>query len=41
MEKERLFITNIIKGHKITDLTRPNELNTMMSKAATKSTDRT
>jgi hypothetical protein len=35
-EKEILFITNIIKGHKITDLIRPNNLGTMMSKAATK-----
>jgi hypothetical protein len=40
-EKERLFITNIIKGHKITDLTRPNELGTMTSNAATKSIERT
>jgi hypothetical protein len=40
-EKERLFIINTIKRHKITDLTRPNELSTMMSKAATKSTGRT
>jgi hypothetical protein len=41
MEKERLFITNIIKGHKIIDLTRPNELNTMTSKVATKNTGKT
>jgi hypothetical protein len=40
-KKKRFFITNIIKGHKVTDLTRPNKLGTMMSKAATKSTGRT
>jgi hypothetical protein len=40
-EKERFFITNIIKGHKVIDLTRPNELGTMMSKVATKSLGRT
>jgi hypothetical protein len=40
-EKERLFIINTIKGHKVTDLTRPNELSTMMSTAETKSTCRT
>jgi hypothetical protein len=40
-KKERLFITNIIEGHKIADLTRPNELGTMTSNAATKSTERT
>jgi hypothetical protein len=39
--KKDFFITNIIKGHKITDLTRPNELSTMMSKATTKSTGKT
>jgi hypothetical protein len=40
-EKERLFITNINKGHKIIDLTRPNKLSTTTSKVATKSTGRT
>jgi hypothetical protein len=40
-EKERFFITNIIKGHKVTDLTRPNELGTMMSTVATRSPSRT
>jgi hypothetical protein len=41
MEKERLFITNTNKGHKVTDLTRPNELSTTTSKATTKNTDKT
>jgi hypothetical protein len=41
VRKKDFFITNIIKGHKITDLTRPNKLGTMTSKAATKSTGRT
>jgi hypothetical protein len=41
MEKERLFITNTNKGHKVTNLTRPNKLSTTTSKAATKSTGRT
>jgi hypothetical protein len=40
-KKERFFLTNIIKGHKVTDLTRPNELGTTTSKAATKSPSRT
>jgi hypothetical protein len=40
-EKERFFITNIIKWHKVTDLTRHNELGTTTSKVATKSLDRT
>jgi hypothetical protein len=40
-EKERFFITNIIKGHKVIDLTRPNELGTTTSKLATKSLGRT
>jgi hypothetical protein len=40
-EKEIFFIINIIKGHKVTDLTRPNELGTTMSKVATKSPGRT
>jgi hypothetical protein len=40
-EKERFFITNIIKGHKVTNLIRPNELGTTTSKVATKSPDRT
>jgi hypothetical protein len=40
-EKERFFITNIIKGHKVTDLTRPNKLGTTTSKVATKSPGRT
>jgi hypothetical protein len=39
--KERFFITNIIKGHKVTDLTRPNELGTTTSKVATRSPSRT
>jgi hypothetical protein len=39
--KERFFITNIIKGHKVTDLTKPNKLGTMMSKVATRSSGRT
>jgi hypothetical protein len=29
--ERKIFITNIIKGHKITDLTRPNELGTTTS----------
>jgi hypothetical protein len=33
--RKKDFITNIIKGHKIIDLTRPNELSTTTSKAAT------
>jgi hypothetical protein len=41
MEKERLFITNTNKGHKVTDLTRPNKLSTMTSKAAIKGIGRT
>jgi hypothetical protein len=40
-EKERFFITNIIKGHKVIDLTRPNELGTTTSKVATRSPGRT
>jgi hypothetical protein len=40
-EKERLFITNIIKGHKIIDLTGPNKLRTTTSKTATKNTGKT
>jgi hypothetical protein len=40
-EKARFFITNIIKGHKVTDLTRPNKLGTTMSKVVTKSPGRT
>jgi hypothetical protein len=39
--KERFFITNIVKGHKVTDLTRPNELGTTTSNVATKSPHRT
>jgi hypothetical protein len=39
-EKERFFITNILKGHKVTDLTRPNELGTTTSKVATRSPGR-
>jgi hypothetical protein len=39
-EKEIFFITNIIKGHKVTDLTSPIELGTMTSKVATKSPGR-
>jgi hypothetical protein len=38
---ERFFITNIVRGHKVTDLTRPNELGTMMSNVATRSLGRT
>jgi hypothetical protein len=34
-QRKKDFITNIIKGHKIIDLTRPNELSTTTSKAAT------
>jgi hypothetical protein len=53
IKKERFFITNITKGHKLTDLTRPNVLGkltdltrpnvlgTTMSKVATKSPGRT
>jgi hypothetical protein len=40
IEKE-IFYYNIIKGHKVTNLTRPNELGTTTSKVATKSLDRT
>jgi hypothetical protein len=36
-EKEIFFTTNIIKGHKVTNLIRPNEFGTMTSKVATKS----
>jgi hypothetical protein len=39
--KEKNFITNIVKGHKVIDLTRPNELGTMTSKVATRSPGRT
>jgi hypothetical protein len=39
--KERFFITNIIKRHKVIDLTRPNELGTTTSKVATRSPERT
>jgi hypothetical protein len=39
--KERFFIINIIKGHKVIYLTRPNELGTMTSKVATRSSGRT
>jgi hypothetical protein len=39
--KEMVFITNIVKGHKVTDLTRPNKLGTMTSKVATRSPGRT
>jgi hypothetical protein len=40
-EKERYFITNIIKGHKVTELTKPNELGTTTSKVATRSPSKT
>jgi hypothetical protein len=40
-KKERFFITNIIKGHRVTDLTRPNELGTTTSKVVTRSPSRT
>jgi hypothetical protein len=40
-EKERFFIANIVKGHKVTDLTRPNKLGTTTSKVATRSPGRT
>jgi hypothetical protein len=40
-EKERFFITNIIKEHKVIDLIRPNELSTTTSKVATRSPGRT
>jgi hypothetical protein len=40
-EKERFFIINIIKGHKVIDFTRPNELSTTTSKVATRSLGRT
>jgi hypothetical protein len=39
--KERFFITNIIKGHKVTALTRPNELGTTTNNVATRSLERT
>jgi hypothetical protein len=39
--KERFFITNIVKGHKVIDLIRPNELGTTASKVATRSLGRT
>jgi hypothetical protein len=39
--KEKKIITNIIKGHKVTDLTRPNELGTTTSKVTTRSPGRT
>jgi hypothetical protein len=41
-EKQDFFsITNIFKGYKITDLTRPNELGTTTNKVATRSIERT
>jgi hypothetical protein len=40
-EKERFFITNIIKEYNITNLTRPNELGTTTSKVATKGPGKT
>jgi hypothetical protein len=40
-KKERLFITNTNKGHKVIDLTRPNKRSTTTSKETTKSTGRT
>jgi hypothetical protein len=40
-KKDFFIITNIIKGHKATDLTRPNELGTTTSKVATKRPGRT
>jgi hypothetical protein len=39
-EKERFFTTNIVKGHKVIDLTRPNKLGTTTSKVATRSLGR-
>jgi hypothetical protein len=39
--ERKTFIINTNKGHRVIDLTRPNELNTTTSKAATKSTGRT
>jgi hypothetical protein len=40
--RKKHFLLQIpTKGHKVPDLTRPNELSTTTSKAATKSTDRT
>jgi hypothetical protein len=35
-ENNIFSITNIFKGYKITDLTRPNELGTMTNKVATR-----
>jgi hypothetical protein len=39
--RERFFYYNIVKGHKVTNLARPNELGTTMIMVATKSADRT
>jgi hypothetical protein len=39
--REGKIFYNIIKGHKVTDLTRPNELGTTTSKVATKILNRT
>jgi hypothetical protein len=40
--KERFFIiTNIVKGRKVTDLTRLNELGTTTNKVTTRSLERT
>jgi hypothetical protein len=40
-EKERFFIINIIKWHKVTNLTRPNKFGTTTTTTVTKSTSRT
>jgi hypothetical protein len=40
-KKERFFITNIFKGHKVTNLAKPNELGTMTSKLSIRSPERT
>jgi hypothetical protein len=39
--RQDFTITNILKGYKVIDLTRPNELSTTMNKVATKSPERT
>jgi hypothetical protein len=41
LRKKHFFITNIVKGHKVIDLTRPNKLGTTTSKVATRSPGRT
>jgi hypothetical protein len=41
LERQDFTITNVIKGYKVINLTRPNELGTTTSKVATRSPKRT